>query len=137
MNKKQLEESLADTGYIMGYLDSIKVIGNDHDRLAIKRARELNEQVAKRLQAALFKLQKPAKPSPKALGASRRAAVLALAKQCDLFVDAKLDDEKLNKLYDIVVAEAENWDGEEVDVEYVADLMASRYMQVGLAPSRN
>lgn len=43
----------------------------------------------------------------------------------------------LEKLYDIVVNEAENWDGEEVDPEQIADTMAGRYKAVGLIPSRN
>lgn len=43
----------------------------------------------------------------------------------------------LEKLYEIVVNEAENWDGEEVDPEQIADTMVGRYKTVGLIPSRN
>jgi hypothetical protein len=43
----------------------------------------------------------------------------------------------LHALYDAVVCEAEAWDGEYVEPEYVAATMIKRYRAVGLIPSRN
>lgn len=67
----------------------------------------------------------------------RRAETVRIAKTKDLFKDTGLDDIKLNELYDIVVAENENWDGEDMDCSNIAGIMAQRYMKHGLAPSRN
>jgi hypothetical protein len=68
---------------------------------------------------------------------TRRIAVVALAKDVDLFRDARLSKDQLNFLYDVVVDENEGWDGEEVSPEYVIECMVGRYTRVGLIPSRN
>lgn len=43
----------------------------------------------------------------------------------------------LTRLYEIVMDEAEGFDGEKVEVEFMIDRMARRYKVVGLSPSRN
>ena len=65
----------------------------------------------------------------------RRMAVVFESKKVYEF--AGMTPATVGKLYDIVVHEHENWDGEFVSVESLLTFMVARYNAVGLAPSRN
>lgn len=80
---------------------------------------------------------KPSKLKGRAWVDIRRKVVMDAAKHVDLFKDAKLTFDQINKLYDITTDEHENWDGECVSEHDIIRHMCNRYMQVGLTPSRN
>lgn len=69
------------------------------------------------------------------IGNPRRAKILALCRSKGLLVQLELV--QLEQLYDIVVHEYENWDGESVEPQQIVDIMNSRFGNYGLSPSRN
>ena len=75
------------------------------------------------------------KPSGRRYTDTRREAVLAAAYKVVEF--KALNHNAIGDLYDFVVAEYENWDGEDVSVESLLTMMVARYNAYGLAPSRN
>ena len=135
MKREQIEEMLADLGYALIFLKKAQDVQPNTGWSDKNRARELIMKVGDTLKRELAKT--PAKMNGRSYEDTRRVKVIQAARKLDLFRDAHLTVGKLSALYDIVVNEFENWDGEEVAPEHIAKLMGQRYMHHGLAPSQN
>lgn len=122
------DQNLADLGYIKMYLEHLKLEpdkgGGELNR---KRAIELCETIRARLQ--------PSQMNGRAWTDTRKVKAIQLAQRTDLFRDAKLTIGKLDELYQIVCADNENWDGEEVSVDHIVKLMTNHYARFGVRSS--
>lgn len=135
MTKAKLDELIADLGYALMYLKQARAEHKGGD-FQLNRTRELVAKVGDALIAE--RKRAPGKPASRAWTDRRRELVIADARQRPYFSEViGLDSTDLSTLYDIVVSEAENWDGEEVAVNHIVNLMIARHKAVGLAPSRN
>jgi len=117
-NKK---ESIADLNYALGYLHQVQP-GLDNT-VVLERAKGLIRRV-------LHRMAGPDLNAGKHVGRTytdtRKAAVLATATDRSTYSGAILADmtrARLSDLYDKVVADHENWDGEEVSIDRILALM--------------
>ncbi len=127
LNKAQLDELIADLGYALLHLKNVPYSADQN------RTRELVSKVGD----ALIKERKkmPGKPNGRAWVDQRRLDCVALAATHNSLM--LLDKDQINQLYDITVAEHENWDGEEVSTVQLVKCMIARYGAAKLTPSRN
>ena len=131
MKPAKLDELIADLGYALLYLKEAHANGVGYGNL--NRSRELISKVGDALIAERKKMPAPLKA--RTWTDVRREEVLKASAFIKPF-DGLTKDQR-SQLYDIVVNEFENWDGEEVEVSNIVKLMEARYRHHGLAPSRN
>lgn len=143
MTKEQLDELIADLGYALMFLKQARQESRGAD-FQIGRARELTAKVGDALikERRNINVNHPNHDTPKKGQLKGRAWTDKRREYCtlqffntDIRRDAGLSMDKVNALYDYVVNDNENWDGEHVEFDQIVKLMVTHYTRFSVRSS--